>query len=79
VKRTVGGAGSVVSIPGGREHTIRNESGVDARAFVIFSPGAPMERFVRAAGTLGKPDVQAVLELASAHGIEMTGPVEGSA
>lgn len=79
VKRTVGGAGSVVSIPGGREHTIRNESGEDARAFVVFSPGAPMERFVRAAGALGKPDVQEVLELASAHGIEMTGPVEASA
>ena len=79
VKRSVGKAGTVVSIPGGREHTIRNESEEDARAFVVFSPGAPMERFVRAAGALGEPDVQAVLELASAHGIEMTGPVEGSA
>jgi oxalate decarboxylase/phosphoglucose isomerase-like protein (cupin superfamily) len=76
VKRTVGGAGSVVSIPGGREHTIRNESGEEARAFVVFSPGAPMERFVRAAGALANPDVQEVLALASAHGIQMTRPVE---
>ena len=78
VKRSVGGPGTVVSIPGGREHTIRNESEEDARAFVVFSPGAPMERFVRAAGALGEPDVQAVLELAATHGIEMTGPVEGA-
>jgi oxalate decarboxylase/phosphoglucose isomerase-like protein (cupin superfamily) len=78
VRRTVGRAGTVVSIPAGREHTIRNESGNDARAFVVFSPGAPMERFVRAAGALDRPDVQEVLELASAHGIEMTGPVEAS-
>ena len=54
VNRTVAGAGSVVAIPGGREHTIRNESRDEARAFVIFSPGAEMERLpARQALSLG--------------------------
>jgi oxalate decarboxylase/phosphoglucose isomerase-like protein (cupin superfamily) len=80
VNRAVAGAGTVVAIPGGREHTIRNESRDAARAFVIFSPGAEMERFAREAGALarsGTPGMDEVLALASAHGIEMTRPVEG--
>jgi quercetin dioxygenase-like cupin family protein len=65
-------AGSVVAIPGGQEHTVRNESDREARAFVVFSPGAEMERFIRAAGELHAPAVEEVLTLAAAHGIEMT-------
>ena len=76
VTRTVAGAGSVVAIPGGREHTVRNESGGESTAFVIFSPGAEMERFVRAAGDLGEAGIEAVLALAAAHGVELTRPLE---
>jgi len=69
VARTGAGPGSVVPIAGGREHTIRNESGAEARALVVFSPGVAMERFARAAGSARREDVPA---LAAAHGIEMT-------
>jgi hypothetical protein len=61
----------VVAIPGGREHTVRNESSEDAQAFVVLSPGAEFERFVRAA--VASDDVAA---LAAEHGIEMTRPLE---
>jgi oxalate decarboxylase/phosphoglucose isomerase-like protein (cupin superfamily) len=79
LQRAVAGAGAVVAIPGGREHTIRNESREEAGAFVIFSPGRAMERFAREAGALaldGPAGMDDVLALASAHGIEMTRPVE---
>ena len=76
VNRTVAEAGSVVAIPGGREHTVRNESSEESAAFVIFSPGDEMERFVRAAGDLGEPGIEDVLALASAHGVELTRPLE---
>jgi quercetin dioxygenase-like cupin family protein len=65
-------AGSVVAIPGGQEHTVRNESDREARAFVVFSPGVEMERFIRAAGALESPAIEDVLALAGTHGIEMT-------
>ncbi len=80
VERTVAGPGAVVPIGGGREHTIRNESREEARAFVVFSPGTEMEQFARAAGALaqrGTPGVDEVLALAEAHGIEMTRPLNG--
>jgi oxalate decarboxylase/phosphoglucose isomerase-like protein (cupin superfamily) len=79
VAATTAGPGSVVSIPGGREHTIRNESGHEARALVVFSPGAAMERFTRGAGALaasGEPQVSEVMSLAAEHGIELTRGVE---
>jgi oxalate decarboxylase/phosphoglucose isomerase-like protein (cupin superfamily) len=79
VRRQVAGPGALIAIPGRREHTIRNESGDEARAFVIFSPGDAMERFAREAGALaehGKPEIDEVLALASAHGIEITRPLE---
>jgi mannose-6-phosphate isomerase-like protein (cupin superfamily) len=76
VNRTVAEAGSVVAIPGGREHTVRNESSEESAAFVIFSPGDEMERFVRAAGDLGEPGIEDVLALAAAHGVELTRPLE---
>ena len=78
VARIAAAAGSVVPIPAGRAHTVRNESGDDAVAYVIFAPGAEMERFARAAGELaaaGAPDPAAVLALAERHGIEMTSTV----
>ncbi len=40
IDRKLARAGSTVAIAGGREHTVRNESGSEARAFVVFSPGA---------------------------------------
>lgn len=67
------GPGDVVHIPGGSAHTVRNESGEEARAYVVFSPGAEMERFVRAAAALEAPDPASVTALAERHGIEFTG------
>jgi quercetin dioxygenase-like cupin family protein len=59
--------GAVVHIPGGAPHTIRNETDAEARAFVVFTPGTEMERFVRAvAASPGD-----VVALAREHGIEM--------
>lgn len=79
IARVVASRGSVVPIPGGRAHTIRNESGEEALAYVVFAPGAPMERFVRAAAALPTPPrVEDVLALAERHGIEMTGPIPGA-
>lgn len=78
-RRAVAAPGAVVAIPGGREHTVRNESGRPARAFAVLSPGAQMERFARAAGELAShgedTDPAAVLALAAASGIEITRPV----
>ena len=70
----------MVHIPGGRAHTVRNESGADALAHVVFSPGAEMEQFVRSASALaagGEPGFEDVLALAERHGIEMAGPLPG--
>jgi mannose-6-phosphate isomerase-like protein (cupin superfamily) len=35
-------AGDVVPLPGGTPHTVRNQSGVDAVAFVVHAPGPVM-------------------------------------
>jgi mannose-6-phosphate isomerase-like protein (cupin superfamily) len=72
VERRLAGPGAVVSIPGGREHTVRNESADEALAFVVFSPGAAMERFIRAAADLPSPTMEDILAVASAHGVEIT-------
>ncbi|MBE2319946.1 cupin domain-containing protein [Solirubrobacter sp. CPCC 204708] len=65
-ERIVATPGSVVHIPGGAAHTVRNESDEPARAYVVFSPGTEMEAFVRAlAANPGD-----VVALAEAHGIE---------
>ena len=74
VQRIVADPGTVVHIPGGRMHTVRNESGEDASAFVVFTPGTEMERFLNAANRLagaGPPEITDVLALAQRHGIEM--------
>jgi oxalate decarboxylase/phosphoglucose isomerase-like protein (cupin superfamily) len=79
IAREVAEPGRVVAIPGGREHTVRNESDGEARAFVVLAPGAEMEAFVRAAADLavdGSPRPEDILALAEAHGMEMTRPVE---
>ena len=79
VARSVAGPTEVIAIPGGREHTVRNESDEDAHAFVVLSPGDEMERFARAAGALaadGTPEIAEILALAAAHGIEITRPLE---
>jgi oxalate decarboxylase/phosphoglucose isomerase-like protein (cupin superfamily) len=78
VARVIAGAGSVVAIPGGCEHTIRNESQSEALAYVVFAPGGEIERFTRAADELaaqGAAQPADVLALAGRHGIEMTRPV----
>jgi mannose-6-phosphate isomerase-like protein (cupin superfamily) len=62
--------GDVVHIPGGAAHTVRNESEEEALAYVVFSPGADMERFVRGAAALEAPDPASVKALAQRHGIE---------
>jgi mannose-6-phosphate isomerase-like protein (cupin superfamily) len=73
VARSVAGAGTAVSIAGGVEHTVRNESDDEVEAVVVFCPGEPMERFARAAGELGHDATPAdMLRLAEASGIEMT-------
>ena len=62
--------GAVVHIPGGMAHTVRNETDAEAEAFVVFTPGTEMERFVRAvAASPGD-----VVALAEEHGIEMLAP-----
>jgi mannose-6-phosphate isomerase-like protein (cupin superfamily) len=81
VRRIAVTPGMVVHIPGGREHTVRNESDAEALAYVVFAPGTEMERFIRAAEALaaaGPPRPQDVLALAERHGIEMTGPLPGA-
>ena len=80
VQRVVAETGDVVLIPGGREHTVRNESAAAANAYVTFVPGTEMETFVRDAAALsakGTPAIADVLALAERSGIEMTGPVPG--
>ena len=78
VRRWTAGAGAVVPLAGRTSHTIRNESGADAAALVVYAPGAPMEGFMRAAAALaadGDPGMDAVLAIAAQHGIELLGPV----
>jgi len=69
--RIAAGPGSVVNIPGGRAHTVRNETEAEARAYVVFAPGTEIERFMRAAGALTAPGPAEVMALADRHGIEM--------
>jgi oxalate decarboxylase/phosphoglucose isomerase-like protein (cupin superfamily) len=77
VRRATAAAGEVVHIPGGRAHTIRNESDAEARAYVVFVPGAEIEPFARAAAALagagGPPRPEDVMALAARHGIERVG------
>ena len=78
IQRSVAEAGDVVAIPGGTEHTIRNESEHEAKAYVVFVPGGEMERFSRAAADLaasGPIDPADVISLAAEHGIEITRPI----
>lgn len=78
VRRMTAVAGDVVPLAGGTPHTIRNESTMDAIAFVVHAPGAPMEGFARSAAALaadGPPSVDAVLAVAARNGIEMLGPI----
>jgi mannose-6-phosphate isomerase-like protein (cupin superfamily) len=70
-ERRAAGPGDVVHIPSGRAHTVRNESDEEATAYVVFAPGAPMERFMRAAAALESGDD--IVALAARHGIEMVG------
>ena len=79
VRRSTAVTGDVVPLAGGVPHTIRNESHSDAVAFVVHAPGAPMERFTRAAAaaatTDGPPDMAKVLQIAADSGIELLGPI----
>ena len=74
--------GDVVHMPGGRAHTVRNESEEEALAYVVFTPGDGFERFIPAAGELGAagpPAMEDVLRLAASHGVEITGRVPAMA
>jgi mannose-6-phosphate isomerase-like protein (cupin superfamily) len=75
VERTVAATGELVAIPGGQEHTIRNESQREAHALVVFAPGTDMEPFFRAAAALDEPAPEAVMALAAEHGIQTTRPI----
>ena len=44
MRRSVAGPGTLVAIPSGREHTVRNESPDEARALALFSHGVGMTR-----------------------------------
>lgn len=78
VGRRVAGPGAVVAIPGNREHTVRNEAAVAARAFAVLSPGDRMEHFARAASALGaEATPERVAALAAESGIEITRPLPG--
>jgi mannose-6-phosphate isomerase-like protein (cupin superfamily) len=71
-------AGDVVPLPGGTPHTIRNQSDVDAVAFVVHAPGPVMEGFSRAVAATATErslGIEDVLSLAARHGIEMLGPI----
>jgi oxalate decarboxylase/phosphoglucose isomerase-like protein (cupin superfamily) len=80
IGRLIAAPGDVVHIPAGRAHTIRNESDMDARAYVTFVPAGGFEAFARGVSELaaaGPPSPEDVVELAVRHGIEFTGPVPG--
>jgi mannose-6-phosphate isomerase-like protein (cupin superfamily) len=82
IERIVARPGDVVDVPGGREHTVRNESPTPAEAYVVFVPGAPAERFVRAVASLadaGPPRIEDVLATAERHGVEITRPIPSGA
>jgi oxalate decarboxylase/phosphoglucose isomerase-like protein (cupin superfamily) len=77
IARRVAGPGEMVPIPGGREHTVRNESGEAARAFVVFSPAGEMEAFARAAAalaTVGALAIHDIPALAATYGITIMRP-----
>jgi mannose-6-phosphate isomerase-like protein (cupin superfamily) len=78
VRRVTAGTGDVVPLAGRTPHTIRNESDSEAVAFVVHAPGPPMEGFIREAAALAAESgssMEAVLAIATRHGIEMLGPV----
>lgn len=80
VRRVVARAGDVVPLHGGTPHTVRNESDVDATAFVVHSPAAVMEGFSRAVAALAAaspqpPPMSEVLDVVQRHGVELLGPV----
>ena len=72
VRRIHAPAGSVVPIPGGVAHTVRNESDADAHAHVVFAPGGEMEAFMRAAAGVETP--AEIVALAARHGVELLQP-----
>lgn len=75
VRRAIG-AGGVAFIPGGAEHTVRNESEAAARAFVVLAPGGELETFARSVAELDGVSPDDVIRLAGRSGIEITRPVE---
>ena len=78
VSRITATAGDVVPMAGGVPHTVRNESGADAVAFVVHAPGAPMENFSRAVAALAAdrtPTMEEALTIAARNGIELLGPI----
>jgi mannose-6-phosphate isomerase-like protein (cupin superfamily) len=78
VQRRTAKTGETVPLAGGTPHTVRNEAATDAVAFVVHTPGAPMEGFLHAAAALaasGQIGMEPVLAIAAQHGVELLGPV----
>jgi quercetin dioxygenase-like cupin family protein len=72
-----GGAGGFVFLPRGRFHSFRNAGPAPARALVICTPGAALERCFRefeAAGRRGALAPAALAAIAAGHGVEIAPP-----
>ncbi|MGD9537226.1 MAG: cupin domain-containing protein [Alphaproteobacteria bacterium] len=71
------GRGSFAYFPRGSLHGFRNESGLPARALVICTPGAKLERCFKAfeaAGRRGDLVPAALGVIAASHGVEIVPP-----
>ncbi|MBL8662888.1 MAG: cupin domain-containing protein [Candidatus Odyssella sp.] len=73
------GAGGFVFLPRGRFHSFRNAGGTPARALVICTPGAALERCFEAfaaAGARGALAPEMLTAIAAGHGVEIARPPE---
>lgn len=71
------GAGAFVFLPRGRFHSFRNAGPAPARALVICTPGAALERCFKefaAAGARGALAPEALTAIAAGHGVEIAPP-----
>lgn len=70
-------AGGFVFLPRGRFHSFRNAGATPARALVICTPGAALERCFRefeAAGRRGALAPEALTAIAAGYGVEIAPP-----
>ena len=74
------GAGGFVFLPRGGYHTFRNAGPVPARALVVCTPGAALERCFKefeSAGREGPLAPEALTAIAASHGVEIAPPPAG--